>query len=108
MHTCVFLGNGDSLDPGQLLRLLLEELHVGVAQQDVDVCGARRPLLPPPPVGVSRQFEVEHIGVGQDLARVPQAVLLGQPVRLRLSLRDARHPMFRAALAANMVRAILI
>ena len=104
-HTCVLLRNRDSLDPGQSLRLLLEKFHVRVSEQDVDVGSARRPL--PPPVGGFRQFEVEHVGVGQDLARVPQTVILGEPVRLCLSLRYTRHPMFRAVLAAVIDRAFL-
>ena len=94
-HTCVLLRNRDSLDPGQSLRLLLEKFHVRVPEKDVDVGRARRPL---PPVGVPRQFEVEHVGVGQDLARIPETVLVGEPVGLCLSLWNTRHPMFRAVL----------
>ena len=104
-HTCVLLRNRDSLDPGQSLRLLLDKFHVRVPEQNVDVGSARRPL--PPLVGGFRQFEVKHVGVGQDLARVPQTVFLGEPVRLCLSLWYTRHPMFRAVLAAIIDRASL-
>ena len=73
--------------------------------EDIDVRRARRPL---PSVGAFWQFEVEHVGVGHDLARVPETVLLGEPVGICLSLWHTRHPMFGAVLDMMIERAFLV
>ena len=51
------------------------------------------------PVGIFWQFEVENVGVWDDLARVPESVLLGEPVGVALALGHARHPVLGAAAA---------